>query len=227
MAWLQAIRQRFWRRTEGPPFGVWSFAQEGEDRILERFLGNRVGFFVDVGAHHPHRFSSTYSLYLKGWRGINIDVSLEAKALFDRHRPGDINLQAAISLEKCTRTLFCFDDPATHTLDPERAAFLESVGLPLRRRLTIDTVPLKEVLERHLPAGKDIDLLNVDVEGLDLEVLRSNDWDRYRPEWVLVEVLQTRTLAALEKAPITQFLRALGYQAVAKTFNTAFFQWGT
>ena len=33
----------------------------------------------------------------------------------------------------------------------------------------------------RLAAGQSIDFMNVDVEGHDLEVLESNDWQRFRP----------------------------------------------
>jgi len=36
-------------------------------RIFER---QSTGFYVDVGAHHPKRFSNTYFFYKKGWSGI-------------------------------------------------------------------------------------------------------------------------------------------------------------
>ena len=51
-----------------------SYSQEGEDMVLARYLeGQKNGFYVDVGAHHPFRFSNTYHFYLKGWHGVNID----------------------------------------------------------------------------------------------------------------------------------------------------------
>ena len=57
------------------PFGSLCYSQEGEDMILGKiFSGQKHGFYVDVGAHHPLRFSNTYLFYLKGWRGINIDA---------------------------------------------------------------------------------------------------------------------------------------------------------
>ena len=60
-------------RTTNPRY---SFSQEGEDLLIDRmFDGQSVGFYVDVGAHHPTRFSNTYLLYLRGWRGINIDAT--------------------------------------------------------------------------------------------------------------------------------------------------------
>jgi hypothetical protein len=52
-----------------------SYSQEGEDMILNRIFEFRnSGFYIDVGAHHPMRFSNTYFFYRKGWRGINIDA---------------------------------------------------------------------------------------------------------------------------------------------------------
>lgn len=52
-----------------------SFSQEGEDMLLDRFFMNQKdGFYVDVGAHHPERFSNTNYYYLRGWRGINIEA---------------------------------------------------------------------------------------------------------------------------------------------------------
>jgi hypothetical protein len=61
------------------------YSQEGEDLIASRLFPNQsTGFYVDIGAHHPTRFSNTYLLYTKGWRGINIDPLPGSKELFDK-----------------------------------------------------------------------------------------------------------------------------------------------
>ena len=53
----------------------YSFSQEGEDLVLARiFEGKKNGFYVDIGAHHPTRFSNTHYFYRRGWSGINIDA---------------------------------------------------------------------------------------------------------------------------------------------------------
>ena len=46
---------------------------------------------------------------------------------------------------------------------------------------------LGEILGEVLSPDRQLDFLNVDVEGLDLEVLSSHDWDRFRPNVVAVE----------------------------------------
>ena len=50
--------------------GQRSYSQEGEDRVLSSLLFKlhgakhiKDGFYVDVGAHHPYRFSNTCLFY--------------------------------------------------------------------------------------------------------------------------------------------------------------------
>ena len=72
-------------------FSLKSYSQEGEDMILRRlFEKQKTGFYVDVGAHHPKRFSNTFFFYKKGWSGINIDAMPNSMRLFDKIRPRDI-----------------------------------------------------------------------------------------------------------------------------------------
>ena len=67
--------------------------------LLDRFLCQRPsGFYVDVGAHHPIRFSNTFRLYRKGWRGLNIDANPGSMKRFHHTRPRDINIEAAVSI---------------------------------------------------------------------------------------------------------------------------------
>jgi len=83
---------------------------------------------------------------------------------------------------------------------------------------------LGDVLRDRVPAGTRIDFLTIDVEGLDLEVLRSNDWERFRPELVLVEALETPDLAAISASETANLLASHDYVPVAKTVNTVFFR---
>ena len=71
--------------------------------------------------------------------------------------------------------------------------------------IKVDVVPLHEVLDQYLPAGQSIDFMSVDVEGLDFQVLKSNDWNKYRPTYVLAEIL-TSSLHEIEQSEIGQFM---------------------
>src|SRR5215207_3271493 len=100
-------------------YAVSSYAQEGEDLVLRRLFEERTtGFFVDVGAHHPRRFSNTYLFYRAGWRGINVEPNPDLTPLFARERPRDVTLQLGVSDVPGMLTYFRFNDGALNTFDP-------------------------------------------------------------------------------------------------------------
>jgi FkbM family methyltransferase len=198
-----------------------SFSQEGEDGVLQRLFERKPeGFYVDVGSHHPQRFSNTYRFYLRGWNGINIDPLPGSKVRFDALRQGDINLELGISESTGELTYYSFEEPALNTFDPKVAASRDSRLISKDR---IQVLRLSDVLDRHLPPNQKIDFLTIDVEGLDLQVLRSNDWSRYRPSYVLAEALGMRDVDQVINSELHAYMVAEGYSLFAKCVNTLFF----
>jgi hypothetical protein len=92
--------------------------------------------------------------------------------------------------------------------------WLEHIGMlcEVRREIPVPVLPLAEVLARNLPAGQAIDFMSVDVEGHDLSALRSNDWSRFRPRFVVVEDKETDA----ERSEIVRFMRSQGYGVCAQ-----------
>jgi FkbM family methyltransferase len=201
-----------------------SYSQEGEDMILRRvFEGRRSGFYVDVGAHHPQRFSNTYFFYVRGWRGINIDAMPGSMDLFNQLRPNDINVEAAIAREKKELTFYLFDEPALNSFDERLSRARDRSAYNIIGEKKLLTKTLAEALDTHLPAGQAIDFLSVDVEGLDLDVIESNDWKRYRPTCVLAECVD-QSLEEVEKNELYRYLKGKRYDLIAKTTNTFIFK---
>ena len=64
-------------------------------------------------------------------------------------------------------------------------------------------------LDKYLPKGQTIDFISIDVEGLDYNVLLSNDWEKYQPQIILVE--ENVNVDELGNSPIYQFLKSKGY----------------
>ena len=199
------------------------YSQEGEDLFLYRLFADQPeGFYVDIGALHPVRFSNTYRLYKKGWSGINIDATPGSMAAFHRLRPRDINIECLVSRDPEPVTYFEFNEPALNTLSPEIAAHRENEGFKITSKTVLYPKPLSQILSENLPAGTMIDVLTVDVEGADLAVLQSNDWSRFRPKLIIAELLFT-PLSKLDQSEVSQFLSAQGYHLVSKLFNSAIF----
>jgi FkbM family methyltransferase len=207
------------------PFYLKSYSQEGEDLILNRiFEETRSGFFVDVGAHHPKRFSNTYFFYKKGWRGINIEARPGSKKVFDRVRPRDINLESAINSESKSIKYYMFNEPALNGFDKETAMNKDGMrDYKIIREIEIKTKTLAEVLDLYIDKDKHIDFLTVDVEGLDYKVLISNNWEKYMPSVILVEEDDFQ-LENIKKSKIYNLLAKYNYVLIAKTFNTLFFK---
>lgn len=194
--------------------------------ILARvFEGQPEGFYVDVGAHHPVRFSNTYLFYLRGWRGINIDATPGSMVAFRNVRPEDINVEVAVGENPGSLEFFIFNEPALNTFDAALAKKREGIE-PYRvveiRKVEVRT--LAQILDQYLPSNKSIDFLSVDAEGLDLSVLRSNDWQRFSPKYVLAEDFSGETIEDALQSPIAGFLRSVGYVLFAKTAQTLIFK---
>ncbi|HCS79270.1 TPA: SAM-dependent methyltransferase [Patescibacteria group bacterium] len=202
-------------------YGRISYSQEGEDLILQKIFSERGnGFYVDVGAHHPFRYSNTFLFYLQGWNGINIDPTPGVMAYFNRTRRRDINLELAICDGLGKKTLYLFEDSALNTLSEKRAqSVIKSKQSPFLKEREITISRLKDVLRKHPPPHKRIDYLNVDVEGVELQVLESHDWFHYSPRVISVENFSTRSAS-----PISKYMKKRGYTFIAQTTSTQLYQ---
>ncbi len=193
-----------------------SFSQAGEDMILRNLFSKiQDGFYIDVGAYHPTAGSNTYYLHrFRGWRGINIEPNPEQINLFEKVRPSDINLNIGISTKSVKLNYYILKKESS-TMNSFSLDFLKKIGQEnsIEKIIEVQTYPLQYVLEEHLSKNKCIDLLDIDVEGLDLEVLQSNDWDKYRPKSIVIEI----DVDGFETNPVDKFLRNLGYKIVAMT----------
>lgn len=175
------------------------FSQTGEDILAWMYMAKPNGFFVDVGAYNPIDYSNTFALYLRGWRGINIEPNPEVINAF--------NFSTANTFKKELAANFLKNDSQAR------------LAVPTQK---IQTRPLRDILDEYYPHDRYFDLLTVDVEGMDLEVLESSNWEKYRPELVLVEdhdFDMENPAASL----IFQFMKEQNYTLVSKTISSLVF----
>lgn len=211
------------------PVGVDVYSsQEGEDVLVRRLLKSdysKKGFYVDIGAHHPTRFSNTYHFYLNGWRGINIDPLPGIMASFNIERPRDINLEVGINDVHGALEYYDFSESAFNTFNVANAARVmqQFQYVSLKQKIMVPVRTLKDVLDEHLPPETEITFLNIDVEGNETNVLRSNDWTKYRPKIVLAEFINDSFEDAIT-SDLYKFIVDKDYRFIAKTKFTMFFQ---
>lgn len=207
------------------PYVNISFSQEGEDLLLLRLLGNKPnGFYVDIGAHHPFRFSNTYKFYQMGWRGINIEPFPGSMQLFEKHRPDDINLEIAILNDDSKEMVYyVFDEQAHNTFDEQSALKVHETAAPIKMQIPIKPYRLCNILDKYLPKGQAIDFFSIDVEGMDKEVLMSNNWEKYRPKYIVAE---NKTIGLKEdfNSGLSIFLAENDYELIARAVNSVVYK---
>lgn len=213
---LRLLFERYWNE---------SFSQEGEDMILFRiFESYSTGFYLDIGAHHPKRFSNTYFFYKRGWRGINIDAAPGSMKTFNIERTRDINIEAAISDKEEEVMFYVFEEPAFNTFDKKRAEIQVSNNRKLINQIKLKTKKLENILDESIPEGQQIDFLSIDTEGYDLNILKSNNFDKFRPMFILVECLENENFIDIVSDEVYKYLVGKEYSLFAKTVNTCFFK---
>lgn len=200
------------------------YSQNGEDLILNRLLENKdKGFFIDVGAHHPVRFSNTYLFYKKGWSGINIDAMPGSMTKFNKIRPKDINIECGVGLKNEQLTFYQFNETALNTFSKKEALSKNKDGYKIIKSNFLQVESLENLLDKYMPRNTKIDFLNIDVEGKDEEVLISNNWEKYKPNYILVEILREKYIAN-SNSSIKKFLKSIGYIPINKIFDTYIFK---
>ena len=201
--------------------------QYGEDIVLHKLFRNlpAEGYYIDVGAHHPFAISNTAYLWAKGWRGVNVDASAEAIKRFKSARPDDINICAAVipteQLTSDKKITFYFNKTIDNnaTCDPEIAQ-----SRNLAKRVEVNCTSLKQVIETAKEAfGKQFDLLNIDIEGLDEGAMADMaDW-ACLPRVLMIEIYSKNLLDLADNAT-TKLIISHGYMLSQRMGHTAIFE---
>ena len=201
------------------------FAQCAEDVIvlaLLRSLADREGLdlraerYLEIGANHPVSTSATYLLHAElGMNGVLVEANPKLIGALRQARAGDEIVNRAIHASDApSAELFVSNQNELTSLSRE---FVENwrdgvVGLN-----TVETVPacrMNALFDEFFRDAAPI-YMSVDVESLDLELLRDLDWSRWRPAIVQAEPSEHFIKGNAEM--IANFMQSLDYVAIART----------
>ena len=186
-----------------------SYSMDGEDIfIVEYFRKKNNGFYIDVGCYHPIHRNNTYLLHKKGWSGINIDIHRFSIDLFKYLRPDDVNLNCAISNKnEVTEMFYQKELSQISTIEKQQAkiAFQGNIKKSKIQSLTLDAL-----LEKINFTDKKLDLLDIDVEGADLKVLKGFNIEKFKPELICVEIHEKD----IKNSEIYKYLSNFSYELV-------------
>lgn len=189
-----------------------SYSQYAEDLIIKSYFSRKLknGRYVDIGCHHPRRGSNTYGLYRKGWSGILIDLEKTKVLANQLSRRKDKVILAAVSDTEEWMEIFSDKAYSTNTTIKKNhnSTNEQSIG-------HIKTQTLTNILNEQ-NFQKKFELLSIDVEGVDLQVLKGLDLKCYQPQIICIENWNSKDgISAILNSEIHQHLSEQSYELVA------------
>jgi len=147
------------------------FEDGHEDLIMEAIfnsLGIKHPKYMDIGAYEPIIASNTYLFYLKGSQGIVVEPT-DRKNKFDEARPRDTYFRYALS-DTVVDSVPMYSNGLTYSFD-------ERVAQDIAKRLgnEVKTDYIKQEIFNNI-ADKDVQLIDIDTDAVDMEILQSIDF---------------------------------------------------
>jgi len=204
-----------------------SYAQCGEDVIVAAILAElhpAKGTYLDVGAFQPIISNNTYLLYQRGYRGVLVEPNVDLIPMLRSNRPGDTVLNVGVGLsEESAADYYCMSNWQWNTFNRDHAerCVRETGGkVKIERVVQMPLIPINRIMTEHF-TGEGPDFLSIDIESLDLAVLRTMDFSRFRPKVISTETLLGGSI--LMDPETTKFLASRGYEVRGITWaNTIF-----
>lgn len=152
-----------------------SASQYGEHEFILQHFAGRVGSFLDIGALDGVTFSNTRQVAELGWSGVCVEPSPQAFCALMRNYSGNTRVRLVnAAVVPGAGGLFPFwvntdgtSYDALSTLTTRNRDLFTAAGHPFREVASC-AVSLSELLRF---VGPHADFLNIDVEGLNLELL--------------------------------------------------------
>ena len=196
-------------------------SQFGEDKkIIKLFDKNKKGTYVDVGCFHPTRQNNTYLMYKLGWGGVNIDLNPLTIELFKVARPNDINICAAVSNSNEVKNLFFDHDLSSlNTISKNHTLYIEKAfGTKDLKKKKIKTTTLSNLLKKEKISK--IDFMNIDIEGHELEVLKTFNFKHFDIRVICIEIVNYDYYSKSIKINKNEIFKLLKKNNYTLKFNT-------
>jgi FkbM family methyltransferase len=175
--------------------------------------------------------SNTYLLYSKGSKGVCIEPNLYLYKKLKRKRGKDTCIHAGIAFDEKTEAdfyLFPKEANGLGTFSKKEAEFWETTGNTAIGKYKVEAVIKTALVNINDIMGKYFsphpNFINIDVEGLDLQILQTINFDTFKPEVFCVETLDYgENNTELKNSELVHFMGTKGYFMYADTYiNTIF-----
>lgn len=208
-------------------YKAFSYAQYGEDIVL-LFLLREMGLeyqnikYIELGTSHPFIINNTYALYKQGARGILVEPCKKMYNMIEMFRPEDTLIKAAININEGESDYYELETQELGTIiydNLDKNYCENNHDFTIKNRYRVPTKTINQVFE--LIDGQ-VDLLSIDIEGLDYLVLLSLDWNRFRPRIIVAELLAAGVKEQMTNK-IMNLLHEKNYVLIRRYMDNAIF----
>lgn len=207
------------------------FGQWAEDVLVRKlFPVNKVdGVYLDIGSYHPFIHSNTAYLWMKGWRGYNIDANPSTIHLFEKIRPQDVNIWTAIiphadyegGVHEVLLMLPGVSDSSSGIAAAGTVNNLVGNERGFSKSKKVPATSVKALIESKQIAN--VDYLNIDIEGCDEIILTEIDFKVIKPSVVTIEDYSEK-FSLLISSKITKLMELNNYSLMGRAGPTSIFQ---
>jgi FkbM family methyltransferase len=197
-----------------------SYSQSGEDLIV-KYIFDSIGIsqptYLDIGTHHPYYLNNTYLFYVNGSTGINIEPDIDLFEVIVKERINDVNLNLGIGIKSGEMPFYKMSTTTLNTFSHEEAKRYEEKGFTIIEEMNLPVVDINNVILKY---SNNIcpDFLSIDVEGLDLIIIKSIDFNKHFPIVICVETISfSENGNGIKDCNFEQFLSEKGYILYADT----------
>lgn len=204
-----------------------SYAQAGEDVIIKFLFDSKKihqPSYLELGVFFPDVHNNTYLFYKNGSRGVLVEADESLINNIKQVRSEDTVLNIGVGINDSTvADFYVFNDSAISTFDKEEAAYREKQGTyKIVKVLKIPIKSINKIISENFTTYPL--LLSIDVEGLDLNILKTLDFSSYP---ISVICAETCTYSENHIKPkddrIAEFMNSKGYFLYADTYINSIF----
>jgi hypothetical protein len=205
-----------------------TFSQCGEDVII-RFLFNSYGKnrinYLDIGTNNPKFGNNTYLFYRNKSKGICVEANPYLINEIKYYRKKDIILNYGVSSNSSEKNIYfhIFNDSQINTFNPKEASQrLNSNKYYLVDKIQVPLITINEILTNYFKITPE--LLSIDIEGLDFDVLKTLNFEKFPIPVICVETCQySENHIHSKNTTLINFMLSKNYQIYADTYiNTIF-----
>jgi FkbM family methyltransferase len=197
------------------------YSQYGEERILQSFFSNKKnGFLVDVGAMDGITYSNSRFLIEKyDWSGILVEPLPEyvekLNLLYDNNDNVIIKPYACLDKELLV-DFYQYSEAEEASVSTMSQNFKNRVIKAHGDKFKKEPIKVKTITLNNIINNNKVDFLSIDCEGVDMEVLSSNNWNKNRPSLICVE-------HSMDQEILHSFMKNIGYKEYSHTAGNTFF----